>query len=263
MRTRHRIAIALLLAAGIPGVAAADPYPFTAVLEIEASVGMDPEPFELLSVQRSGVAEIQAGVVTLPAGLLSVAVPGLAGFGGTLVNGPGSFSAGGAGAGSTCSLIETQEVCIAGGGFGGVMALDGVTHESQSLAVWGVGGSSVGATPGGVPRTVEGTRWTQGAASAWYYVPELDPTPFVLDGVGTFRGLPGTHMGPGVPGFSLVTPMVVTTRIPTSEGNARAVARLRIDFGPIAVPTAGGGVLAALLALAGVVALASARSRDA
>ena len=135
------------------------------------------------------------------------------------------------------------------------MALGGVTHEGQALSVWGLGGSKVGATASGVTRAEEGTRWTEGNAAAWYFIPEIDPTPFAITGVGTFRGLPGAITGAGVPGFSLVTPMVVTADLPTSSKNVRAVATLRIDFGAKPVPIGGTGILAVLLVIAGVARL--------
>jgi len=259
MRYRGALLASLFILAP-PGVANAELFPFTAVLEISASVGADPLQFDLLSVQATGTAEISGGVVRIPAGALSAIVPDLSGFGGALVNGPATFSAGGAGPGSTCPLSHMQEICIDGGGFGGVMALAGVTHEGQALSVWGLGGTRVGSTASGLTRIEAGTRWTQGDASAWYYIPELDPTPFRLREVGTFRGLPSTFAGAGLAGFSLVTPMVVTADQFTSADNARAVAKLRIDFGAKPVPVGGAGIIAVLLALAGAMRLGLERS---
>jgi hypothetical protein len=253
--------LAPLLLSMAATLAGAEQVPFSAVLEIRASAGQDLYGFPLLSAQATGVAEIEAGVVRLPAGELSALVPGLSGFGGTLVNGPATFSAAGAGPGSSCPLTQVQEVCIGGGGFGGVMALNGVSQEGQALAVWGLGGSSVGSTSSGLSRVEEGTRWTQGTASAWYYVLEVDPgTPFLLSDVGSFRGLPSTFAGEGLPGFSVVTPLVVTADLPTSMKNARAVAKLRIDFGGAPVPIGGVWVLALLLALIGAMRLVFVRS---
>ena len=228
---------------------------FTGVVEIEASVGTDPNSFELLSVPVSGLAHIDGGVVRIAASAIHTAVPNLANFGGTLVNGAATFSVGGAGPGSTCPLIEMQEVCIDGGGFGGVMALGGVTHAGQALSVWGIGGSQVGMTTSGLSRTEEGLLHTAGRARAFYYIPETDPTPFAITKTGSFRGLPSTFTGTGVAGFSLVTPMVVTANLPTSGDNARAVAILRIDFNPQSVPLGGTSLLALLLVTVGLVRL--------
>jgi hypothetical protein len=253
----------LLCAATSVGVARAETVPFDASIQIRASVGQDPVGFELISLHASGNAEIDGGVVRFPAGAVSGPIPTLSGFGGTLANGSATFSASGAGAGSTCplSFASPQEICIDGGGFGGVMALSGITQEGQALAVWGVGGTGM-ATVSGVPRTVEGTRWTRGGASAYFLVTELDPvTPFLLSGAGTFRGLPSTYEGPGLPGFSLVTPMVATAQLAGSSKNVRALATLRIDFTPAAVPLGGPGVLAALLLATGVSAARSGARR--
>lgn len=242
-------------------IARAELVPFTGVLEIRTSVGTNPGSFQLLSVEAAGVAEIDGGVVRIPGGEFSAIVPNLSGFGGTLANGPATFAASGAGAGSSCPLTQTQEICIDGGGFGGLMALGGLTHAGQMLSVWGLGGSSPGSTASGVPRVEEGTRWTEGNAAAWYYVVEVDPaTPFVLSDVGSFRGLPSTFAGEGLPGFSLVTPMVVTAGLPGSSKNVRAIAALRIDFGERSVPVGGAGILAVLLGLAGVMRLRLARA---
>ena len=219
-------------------------------------MGVSVDSLQLLSVDVAGAADIDAGVVKIDAAEFSAVVPNVSGFGGTLINGPATFSAAGGGPGSSCPLIAMQEICIDGGAFGGVMALGGVTHEGQALFVWGLGGTHTGATASGIERVEEGTRWTEGSASAWYYVPEIDPaTPFLLSGVGTFRGLPGTFAGAGSPGFSLVTPMVVTADLPTSSKNVRAVARLRVDFDAKPVPTGGAGILALLLAGAGMARL--------
>ena len=141
------------------------------------------------------------------------------------------------------------------------MSIGGVTHEGQALVAWGAGaaGTNVGSTASGVGRVELGTLWTAGLASAFYYIPEIDPTPFAMQSAGTFRGLPVTYMGPGDPGFSIVTPMVVTSGLPTSVHNARAIARLTIDFSPQNVPIGGAVVLGGLLLAAGVAQLRSAR----
>jgi len=254
---RYGIALlASLFVLAPPGFAHAEVVRFTGVLEIQASVGVSFDGFQLLSVDVTGAAEIDGGVVRIEAAEFSAVVPNVSGFGGTLVNGPATFSAAGAGPGASCPLTRMQEICIDGGAFGGVMALGGVTHEGQALSVWGLGGIHTGSTASGVTRAEEGTRWTEGNASAWYYVPEIDPgTPFLLSGVGTFRGLPSTFAGVGLPGFSLVTPMVVTAALPTSSKNVRAVATLRVDFDAKPVPIGGAGVLAVLLVIAGMVRL--------
>lgn len=244
-----------LLILGSPGLAASEVVPFSGILEVRASVGASPDPFLLLAVDVTGTAEIDGGIVSIAAGELTAVVPNVSGFGGTLVNGAASFAAAGAGPGSSCPLADWQEICIAGGGFGGVMALAGFTHEGQALTVWGRGGVEVGSTASGVVRTEEGTLWTEGNASAWYYVPEIDPTPFAILAAGSFRGLPSTITGGVVPGFSLVTPMVVTASLPNSSKNVRAVATLRIDLGVSPVPIGGVGALALLLTLAGLARL--------
>jgi hypothetical protein len=254
-----RYGIALLTSLFVlapPSLSHAEVARFTGVLEIQASVGVSVDSFQLLSVDVAGAADIDGGVVRIDAGEFSAVVPNASGFGGTLINGPATFSAAGAGSGSSCPLIGMQEICIDGGAFGGVMALGGVTHEGQALSVWGLGGTHTGSTASGISRAEEGTRWTEGNASAWYYVLEIDPaTPFLLSGVGTFRGLPGTFAAVELPGFSLVTPMVVTADLPTSSKNVRAVAMLRVDFDAKPVPTGGAGILAILLVSAGMARL--------
>lgn len=251
MRFRGALLVSLLALAPL-APARAERVAFSGILEVRASVGTSPYDFELLSVAVAGMAEVDAGVVKIPASELSAAVPGVSGFGGTLVNGPATFSAGGAGPGSTCPLIGTQEICIDGGGFGGVMALAGVTHEGQALAVWGLGGANAGSTASGLPRIEQGTRWTEGNASAWYYIFEIDATPFAITAAGTFRGLPGTHTATGPAGFSLVTPMVVTANLGSSTKNVRAMANLRVDFDVQPAPIGGAGIIATLLVLAGL-----------
>lgn len=247
--------LAPLLACLPPSLALAEQVPFTAVLEIRASVGTSTESFPLLSLETAGVAAVDAGVVRIPAAELTGLVPELSGFGGSLVNGPATFQAGGAGAGSSCPLTQVQEVCIEGGGFGGVMQLGGVSQAGQAIPVWGVEGTGTGSTASGVPRTVRGRRWTQGNAAVWYYVTEVDPaTPFLLSASGSFRGLPSTFAGEGLPGFSLVTPVALTSALPTSEQNVRGIAVLRIDFAR-PVPVGGIGVLALLLGALGAARL--------
>ena len=86
-------------------------------------------------------------------------------------------------------------------------------------------------------------------ASVWYFIPEIDPTPFLRRRTGSFRGLPSTFTGRGDAGFTFVTPMMVTSDLPTSAHDVRTVATLRIDFTTTNVPTRRAGVLAILLAL--------------
>jgi len=254
---RYSAALLVLLPLWVSVDARAEMVAFSGRVDIRASVGTSPESFELLSVAVSGFAEIDAGAVRIQAGALSVPVPTLSGFGGNLANGPATLSPGGAGSGASCPLTSIQEICIAGGGFGGVMRLGGVTHLGQELVVWGQAGSHSGSTASGIDRVEDATRWTQGAAVAWYFIPEIDPTPFTLAGVGTFRGLPGTFMGTGPAGFSVVTPMVVTAGSASSANNARAIAEFTIDFEPEALPVGGSGALVLLLLLAGVARLTS------
>ena len=249
------IALLVSLCLWTPQGSLAEAIPFDATLVITASVGTSPGAFQLLSTMTAGVAEISGGVVSLPSGKFSVVVPSVSGFGGNLVNGAATFSADGAGPGSSCPLVNLQEICIDGGGFGGVMPLDGATHLGQELVVWGEGGSNVASTTSGIVRSEEGTAWTQANAAAWYYIPEIDPTPFRIQEVGTFRGLPGTFTGTGQPGFSLVTPMTVTSNLPSSHSHVRAIARLTLDFNAPAVPIGGTVALAAALLVAGVVRL--------
>jgi hypothetical protein len=263
---RHTVhwAVALLVSAPM-SAARAELVSFTGVLELRASVGTDPGTFELLSTSVSGTADLSGGIVKIPAGALAFAVPDVSGFGGEFVNGPVTLSFGGAGPGPgpTCGLYFFPEICIDGGGFGGVMALDGVTHAGQGLAVWGAGGTSTDSTIGGVMRRVHGTPWTTGMASIWFHVPEIDPTPFRIDSTGSFRGLPSTFMGTGPAGFSLVTPMLVIANLPGSTHDLRAIARLRLDFDDQAVPVPVGGagalvLLAGLLGVMGCLRLAKA-----
>lgn len=252
---RHAIALLVPALCWMPFDAArAEPFAFTAVLEIQASVGTSALSFPLLSVETAGVADITSGVVHIAAGEISAAVPTASGFGGTLVNGSATFSAGGAGAGATCPLVMEQEVCIQGGGFGGAMRLAGISQLGQAFSVWGVGGSHVGATTSGLTRAEQATRWTAGEGTAAFYVTEIDPgTPFAISDVGTFRGLPSTYGGPGPAGFSVVTPVVVTADLAGSSKDVRALAKLRVDFKPSKpLPIGGAGALAILLVLAGI-----------
>lgn len=243
-----RLSLLIGLSLALP-VRAAE-VPFAGTLEIIASVGTDPYDFRLLSVPVAGQADVSGDVVRIGAGQINAAIPAISGFGGTLVNGPGTFSAGGAGAGSTCPLVALQEVCIDGGGFGGGMRLSGVTQLGQPLAVWGLSGTIAGQTASGVPRDEQGRLWTQGHASAWYYIYEIDATPFAVMSSGTFRGLPGTAAGDA--GFSLVVPMIVHAHNGSSLRNARAIARLRVDFVPRAVPLGAVGLLGAALVALGI-----------
>ena len=256
MRQRAHWFVALLVSAPM-SAARAELVTFTGLLQVQASVGADPGTFELLSTGVSGTADVSGGVVKVPAGIFAVSVPRLSGFGGEFVNGSVTFSFGGAGPGPgpTCGLYFVQEICIDGGGFGGVMPLKGVTQAGQGLSVWGTGGTSTASTISGVERQVQGTPWTTGMASIWFYIPEIDVTPFRIDATGTFRGLPSTFMGAGPPGFSLVTPMMITANLPSSTNNVRAIAKLRLDLGerPVPVPVAGPGALGILAILLGVV----------
>lgn len=221
----------------------AEPRPFTATLEIRASADAGFE-FPLLSTSGTGVADVTGGFVKIPAGVLSELVPAMAGFGGTVVNGPLTFSASGVGAGQICSFIAIQELCWDGGGFGGVMRLDGITRSGVPFEPFGEPGT-------GQSGIVEGGPWTTGSASVFYFIPETDPTPFAIIDAGSFRGLPSTE--PANAGFSTVTPAMLTTNLAGSTGNARISAKLRIDF-PKAVPLGVAGSLAPILAALGVAA---------
>lgn len=252
--------------AGVPSASArAELLPFTGELAIEASVATELGATQLVTVQATGVAEVDGGVVRLPAGAFTAMVAGLPGFGGTLTSGPATFSPGGAGPGTPCPSTAIQFACIDGAGFGGAAALEGVTHLGQPLEVFGLGGTHVGMTASGVPRVEEAERWTTGHAEAYFIVQEVDPgTPFLIEGTGTFRGLPGTFTGTGPAGFTVVTPMVVTADLPDSSRNVRAIARLRIDFGARPVPLAGSAVVAVVLAALGAARLGQvSRSRTA
>jgi hypothetical protein len=262
MSRRLHAGILVLALVALAGEVPAAEWPFTGQLEIRTSIGTNPANGQLLVVPLSGVAEIEAGVLKIPAGAISAPVPDLFGFGGTLMNAPGTFSPGGAGPGASCPLVELQEICIDGGGFGGSMRLDGLTQAGQDLERFGSPGTNVGVTMSGKIRTEAGTRWTQGHASVWFFIPEIDPTPFILAGVGSFRGLPSTFTGEGQAGLTLVTPMRVTFANPSPSGepsdpNVRALARLRIDFAaePVPIAAAVAAIVAALLTGFGVVHL--------
>jgi hypothetical protein len=169
MRALHlSLLTASLVLSSLNAVAAT--WPFTGQLEIQTSVGREPTAGLLFSVSLSGTAEIEGGVVRIPAGAISIPVPSAFGFDGTLRNGPGTFSPGGAGAGATCPLIDTQEVCVDGGGFGGAMALNGMAQLGQDLERFGLPGTNLGMTASGLQRREGGTHWTDGQASAWYFI---------------------------------------------------------------------------------------------
>lgn len=212
------------------GGAAADPVDFDAVLTVEVSAGGNPGKYRLLETAFSGVADASGGVVKFPAGSLDVAVPDVAGFGGTLVNGPGTFRRGGSGPVANCADSSARKVCIEGGTFGGEMALSGVTQAGDALPGWGL--FHKGTVPVGrdASRQAVGAGWTAGVAYAWYFIPDRDLTPFRLDAAGTFRGLPSTFSGGGLPGFSLATPVVVHSSFGPSTADVRALARMRVDF---------------------------------
>ncbi|MBW2696145.1 MAG: hypothetical protein JRE70_06705, partial [Deltaproteobacteria bacterium] len=81
LRRLHAGLLVLALVAPASEVPAAE-WPFTGQLEIRTSIGTNPADGQLLSVPLSGVAEIEAGVLRIPAGAISAAVPDLFGFGG-------------------------------------------------------------------------------------------------------------------------------------------------------------------------------------
>jgi hypothetical protein len=237
--------------------------PFTATLTIRVSLGLDTGSSQLLSVSESGMASVSSGVVQIPSGVFDETVPAVSGFGGMVVNVVGSFSPGGAGPPLSCPLT-TDNACVSGGGFGGGMALGGITQKGQGMSIWGVGGSAVDSTASGDQRVVRAAPWSTGTAEAWFYVLELDPgTPFLLSDQGSFRGLPSTISGTGPAGFTMVTPVVVTSlsNPGSSVNNVRGVARLRIDFEPEldSVPVLGSGIVAFLLCSYGTLILARGR----
>jgi hypothetical protein len=259
LRAPSKLVLTLFVLLSIPARAVdAAEVPFVGTLEILASVGLDVYDQTLLSVPIQGIADVSGSVVRIPSGEITAPVPPISGFSGTLVNGPATFSVGGAGAGSTCPLVELQEACIEGGGFGGVMRLSGVLHDGQALEVWGRSGSNPGMTSAGLSRTELARNWTEGHATAFYYILETDITPFAISATGTFRGLPAS--APENVGFSLVTPMIVTSAGPSSLHNVRTLTRLRIDFSPRPVPLGALGPLVAVLVLVG---LAHLRHREA
>lgn len=247
---RSLIRISLALAVFVAPASHAVPTRFSGTLRLLGSVSTTPDPFLLLSVPIAGTADVSGTVVQIPAGAIQAAIPSIANFGGTLVNRAATFSMSGAGTGSTCPLLAMQEVCIDGGGFGGSMQLAGVTHLGQEMEVWGSDGTNPGMTASGLPRTEKARPWTQGRAQAAFYIFEIDATPFSISGTGSFLGLPGT--APGDAGFSLVTPMVVTSQATTSLNNMRAIASLRIVFTPPAVAASSAEILAVCLVLIGV-----------
>jgi len=258
LRLCERLVVLALVSLGASNVLATE-LPYYATLELTVSSGTDPESTLLLTAPFSGMANVDAGVVNIPAGALSVGVPAAGGFAGQLVNGQLVLFVAGGGLGSTCPLIAIQERCIAGGGFGGVMALSGITHLGQDLGVWGSGGNGTGMTTGGLTRPVLATRWTTGMASAWYYILEADITPFALISTGSFGGLPSTHTGTGQTGFRVVTPMVVTGPTSSSLPNARGMATLTVRFAPQPLPLGGGVLLTAVVSGLGLAALRRAR----
>jgi hypothetical protein len=88
LRLCERLVVWALVSLCAPDVLAAE-LPYYATLELEASSGTDPESTLLLTAPFSGMANVNAGVVSIPAGALSVGVPAGEGFGGQLVNGLG------------------------------------------------------------------------------------------------------------------------------------------------------------------------------
>jgi hypothetical protein len=230
--------VLLFLLACFPAVTAkAAPVPFGWQLGLRVNVGAgSTSGVQLPALSGSGVAQVSAGSVSIGAGSIAGAVPTTAGFGGTLSNGAGVFSFGAVTPGFACPSNPNQLVgdlaCVSTGGFGGSLGLSGILHLGQGLSPWGAGGASLGQTASGQGRVVQAAPWTTGFATAWYFL-TIDPTPFALADHGTFRGLPSTFTGTGLPGFSLVTPMVITTTLgPILPVNARGIATLSIAFVP-------------------------------
>ena len=222
---------------------------YEASLQLYVSVGLMNQEVRMVDAAFSGLADVEAGVVSIAAGDLSAPLPTGVGFdGGTLVNGALTFSIGGAGPGETCDLIAIQERCIRGGGFGGVMPLIGVRHLGQALDAWGADAITTGTTSMGHTRVVSATRWTTGTGEAWFHIYE---SPFLVSGMGSFAGLPSTATAPGELGFRVVTPMVVTANQISIEANVRGLATLTVRFPSQPVPLTISTVLAGVLAAVG------------
>ena len=132
------LAVVCLLAS--ENAARGELMPFTATLTIRVSLGLGIGSSQLLSVTKSGTASVSSGFVQIPSGVFSETVPAVGGLGGTVVNVAGGFSPGGAGPPLSCPL-SSDNACVSGGGFGGGMALGGITQMGQGLPIWGVGGS--------------------------------------------------------------------------------------------------------------------------
>lgn len=225
-----------LLAFAVAVPASATPASFTWHLDIRANIGAGLEPdVQLSTVSGSGTAEVSGGILSIAAGQISALVPTTAGFGGTLANGAGAFSFGAVPGTFACpspGALVGDTACVGTGGFGGSLALSGLQHLGQAFSVWGTGAAALGTTASGQRRIVQGAPWTTGFASAWYFL-SVDPTPFVLGASGSFRGLPSTFTGTGLPGLSLVAPVVAFAPFAAPQpANTRGIATLRIRFVP-------------------------------
>ncbi|MCP5060686.1 MAG: hypothetical protein GY937_28650 [bacterium] len=226
----------LLLAYAPTGSASAGPVAFNWQLRLEVNVGAGPNSsVQLPPLSGTGIAQVSGGALSIAPGEIVAAIPTTMGFGGTISNGAGTFSSGAVSSGFACpsnaGQIGVDTACVSSGGFGGLLSLSGLLHLGQGLSLWGLGGTNVGQTSSGLFRALQAAPWTTGFASAWYFL-TVDPTPFVLADRGTFRGLPSTFAGPGLPGLSLVAPMVVYSPIAVLPENARGIATLSITFVP-------------------------------
>ena len=148
-----RYGIALLTSLFVlapPSLAHAEVVRFTGVLEIQASVGVSVDSFQLLSVDVTGAAEIDGGVVRIDAGEFSAVVPNVSGFGGTLVNGPATFSAAGGGPGSSCPLGTGSGALFAAancGGSPGPGAAEGSAPSNERSSTHQAAPAAEAATP--------------------------------------------------------------------------------------------------------------------
>ena len=194
-------ASALVLSASVPAQAA--PYAAAGVLTIV--VGTLPP----ISIPLATVVDVTGGTLSIPAGAASTSgyfVP-VVGFPLGLITGLVVTASNGAGSFSIPAWPTAGN--IAGGGFGGSMAINGVDAgegrpgAQLPISVIGVGG---GISVGGI--TVEGAQWTTGVA----YVTTNGP-------VGATYSLTGTNnMGLVGGQLTLVTPAHVNaaglTRLP-------------------------------------------------
>ncbi len=195
------VAGALTLGASAPASAA--PYAAGGLLNI--IVGTLPP----ISIPFTTMVDVTGGALTIPAGAASISghFEPVAGFPLGLITGLVVTASNGAGSFAVPGPSDAGFANIAGGGFGGTMAINGVVQLKGALAInlpISVIGAGGGLSAGGI--TVEGAKWTTGVANV------------TTNGAGAHYQITGTNNGLVGGQLTLVTPAHVNaaglTRLP-------------------------------------------------